>query len=109
MALLGPDGYCVLAHSVHGRNVPGKYEPFINSDILRTPFSSADILKKCALVALHVIAEEGRDGDGFQFTELGEERKMDCPKSTMRESEGEALVGRRKCVFHRISQREHVQ
>ena len=32
---------------------------------------SADVLKKCALIALQVIAEEGRDGDGFQVTALG--------------------------------------
>ena len=28
--------------------------------------SSADVLKKCALLALHIIAGEGTDGDGFQ-------------------------------------------
>ena len=48
------------------------------------------VLKKCALLALHVMAEEGRDGDGFQVSELGEEWKMGCPKSPMWESEGEA-------------------
>ena len=35
------------------------FSPFINADI-RTPFFSADVLKKCALIALHFIAEEGR-------------------------------------------------
>ena len=39
------------------------FSPFFNADI-RTPLFSADVLKKCALIALHVIAEEGRDGDG---------------------------------------------
>ena len=65
------------------------FSPFFNDDI-RTPFFSADVLKKCALFALHVIAEEGRDGDGFQVTVVGDEWKMDCPKSPMWESAGEA-------------------
>ena len=33
-------------------------------------FFSADFLKKCALLALHVMAEERREGDGFQVPEL---------------------------------------
>ena len=40
------------------------FSPFINADIC-TPGFSADVLKKCALIALHVMAEEGRDGEGF--------------------------------------------
>ena len=48
---------------------------------------SADVLKKCALLALHVIVEEGRDGDGCHVPGLGDEWKMGCP---MWESEGEA-------------------
>ena len=39
------------------------FSPFFNADI-RTPLFSADVLKKCAVIALHMIAEEGRDGDG---------------------------------------------
>ena len=46
-----------------------------------------DVLKKCALLALHIISEEGRDGDGFQVPGLGDEWKMGCPKSPMWESE----------------------
>ena len=65
------------------------FSPFMNSDI-RTPFYSADDLKMCALLALHIIAEEGRDGDGFQVPVLEEEWKMGCPKSPRWESEGEA-------------------
>ena len=34
------------------------FSPFFNADI-RTPCFSADVLKKCALIALHIIAEEG--------------------------------------------------
>ena len=73
--LFGPDGVCLHTASMEW-NVPGKYEPhgelffflimrepatmpdhdnfspFINADI-RTPSFSADVLKKCALVALH--------------------------------------------------------
>ena len=45
--------------------------PFLNADI-RTPFFSADVLKKCALIALHLIAEEGRGGeDGCHAPGLG--------------------------------------
>ena len=66
------------------------FSPFFNADI-RTSLFSADVLKKCALIALHVIVEEGRGGeDGCQAPELGEEWKMGCPKSPMCESEGEA-------------------
>ena len=36
--------------------------PFLNADI-RTSFFSVDVLKKCALIALHLIAE-GRGGEG---------------------------------------------
>ena len=36
--------------------------PFFDADI-RAPFFSADVLKKCAFIALHVIAEEGRGGE----------------------------------------------
>ena len=45
--------------------MPGRetVSPFLNADI-RTPFFSADVLKKCALVALRWIAEEGRGGEG---------------------------------------------
>ena len=39
------------------------FSPFFNANIPTSLFS-ADVLKKCALFALHVIAEEGRDGDG---------------------------------------------
>ena len=77
------------------------FNPFFNAGV-RLPCFSADILKKCALIALRVIAEEGRDGNGFQAG-FGDEWKMCCPKC---ESEGKAWS---ECVFHRISQREHVQ
>ena len=46
------------------------FSPFFNADI-RTPVFSADVLKKCALTALHVIAEDGRDGDGCHVPGLG--------------------------------------
>ena len=89
------DSVCLRTPSVQW-NVPGKYgphgellffliykeraiapnsetfSPFINPDI-RTVLFSADVLKKCALIALHVMAEEGRDGDGFQVPGVGEE------------------------------------
>ena len=46
------------------------FSPFFNADI-RTPLFSVDVLKKCVLLALHIIAEEGRDGDGFQVLVWG--------------------------------------
>ena len=96
LALLGSDGLCVFAHSVHcmecareagphgelfffliqkePATVPGSetFSPFFNADI-RTRLFSADVLKKCALVALHVIVE-GRGGeDGCHTPDLGDE------------------------------------
>ena len=57
------------------------FSPFINPGI-RTPLFSADVLQKCALLALHVMAEEGRDGDGFQVTELGRRMENGLPKES---------------------------
>ena len=66
------------------------FSTFFKADIRTSPFS-AEVLKKCALVALHLIAEEGRGGeDGCHVPDLGDEWKMGCPKSPMWESEGEA-------------------
>ena len=86
---------CVLRTACMEWNVPGRYgphggehcfflrqkepaivqdsvtfSPFINADI-RTPFFSDDVLKKCALLALHLIAEEGRNADGCHAPGLG--------------------------------------
>ena len=64
--------------------------PFLNADI-RTPYFSADVLKTCALIALHLIAGEGRGGvNGCHAPDLGDEWKLGCPQSPMWESEGEA-------------------
>ena len=76
------DSVCLRTASVEW-NVPGKYgphgelfffliekepatmpgtetsSPFFTADI-RTPFFSADVLKKCALIAMHLIGEEGK-------------------------------------------------
>ena len=65
------------------------FSPFSNADI-RTTLFSAHVLKKCALIALHVIAEKRRDGDGCHVPGLGDEWKMGYPKSPVWESEGEA-------------------
>ena len=95
-------------------NVPGKYRPhgelfffliqketaivpnseavcpFFHADI-RTPFFTAEVLKKCAPIALHIVAEDGEGGeDGCHAPDLGDERKVGCPKSPMWESEGQA-------------------
>ena len=67
------------------------FSPFVNPGIRSLSLFSANVLKRCAFIALHVMAEEGRDGDGSQVPEqLGEEWKMGCPKSPKWESEGEA-------------------
>ena len=66
------------------------FSPFFAVDI-RTSLFSADVLEKCALVALQVIAEEGRDEEvGRHAPDLKDEWKVGCPKSPMWESEGEA-------------------
>ena len=68
----------------------GTFSPLFNADICSSLFS-ADVLKKCALIALHMIAEEGRDEEvGCCAPGLGDEWKMGCPKSPMWESEGES-------------------
>ena len=46
------------------------FSPFNNPDV-RTFLFSADVREKCALLALHKMAEEGRDGEGFQVPDLG--------------------------------------
>ena len=89
------DGVCLRTASMEW-NVPGKYgphgelfffpiqkepatepvgetfSPFFNADI-RTHLFSANVLKKCAFVALHLIAEGGRDGDRCHVPGLGDE------------------------------------
>ena len=53
-----------------------------------SPLFTADVFKKCALVALHSISEEGRVGEvGCHAPDPGNEWKMSCPKSPMWESE----------------------
>ena len=106
------DSVCLRTASMEW-NVPGKYgphgelfafliqkgaatvlgsetfRPFINVAI-RTPFLSAEVLKKCALIALHLIAEEGRYGEACHVPCLGDEWETSCPKSPMWESGDEA-------------------
>ena len=68
--------------------------PFFSADIRAPPLFSADVLKKCALLVLHQIAEEERGGeDGCLAPDPGDEGTLDCPKSPMWESEGVALSG----------------
>ena len=57
--------------------MPGRetVNPFLNADI-RTPLFSADVLKKCALLAFHLMAEEGRGADGCNAPGLEEEWRM---------------------------------
>ena len=87
------DSVCLRTASMEW-NVPGKYGPhgelffflikepaivpdsetfsfFINADI-RTFLFSADVLQKCALLSLHLIAEERRNGEGCHVPGLGD-------------------------------------
>ena len=64
------------------------FSPLFNAGI-RTSLVSADVPKMCALIALHGIAEDGRDDDECHVPGLGDEWKMD-PKSPVWKSEGEA-------------------
>ena len=62
----GPHGeliFLLIQKEPATEQVGETFSPFFNADI-RTTLFSADVLKKCALIALHLIAEEGRDGDG---------------------------------------------
>ena len=66
--------------------------PFLNADI-RTSLFSADVLKKCALIALHVNGRR-RKIWGWISSPLSweEEWKMGCPKRPMWEGEGAACL-----------------
>ena len=103
------ESVCVFTHSIHGmecaREVRAAWralfffliqkEPatVLGSETfstIRSPLFSADVLKKCAFIALHVIAEEGRDAEvGCRAPGLGDDWKMGCPESPMWESVGE--------------------
>ena len=65
---------------------------FFNADI-RTSLFSADVLKKCAPIDLHIIAEEGEgvEEDRCHAPDLGGEWKVGCPKSPMWESESSVV------------------
>ena len=100
---LGPmDGVCLRTAPVEW-NVPGKYGPHgglfffliqkepasmpgketvclvFNVDI-RTSLFSADVLKKCALIAFRLIAEEGRVGEDGCHADTGDVCKLGFPK-----------------------------
>ena len=65
---------------------PSALSPMLTS---APPLFSADVLKKCALIAL-MIAEERRNGEGCHVPGLGDEWEVGCPKSPMWESGDEA-------------------
>ena len=74
--------------------MPGSetFSPFINSDI-RFPCFSAGVLWESALIALHVMAEEGRDWDGFQVPGWGMNGKWAAQR--VRCGKVKAKLGRR--------------
>ena len=47
------------------------------------PFVSAETLKACALIGLHLFAAEGEAGSsGSQFLDVGDMRRYSCPTGT---------------------------
>ena len=86
LALLGPVGQCALAHSVH---LYGelfffliKKEPVASDDVSSDPFVSAETLKACALIGLHLLVAEAEAGSGgSQSPDLGDKWRHRCPMS----------------------------
>ena len=71
--------------------MPGSetFSSFVTADI-RTPFFSADVLKKCSLVGMYLRAEEGRGGkDGCHALDLGDMWRYGCQKGPMWKSDDE--------------------
>ena len=92
------DSVCLRTASMEW-NVPGKHGPhgelsffLIKKDLATMPvfaadihtpfFFCADVLKKCALMALHlIIAEEGKDSEsGCRIPDLGDTWRLGCPQ-----------------------------
>ena len=89
-------------------NVPGKYGPHgelflflvkkepatMTGSETFSPFSTADtadVLKKCALIALHSIPEEEKGSEsGCRAPDLGDTWRFGCPKGPMWDSEDES-------------------
>ena len=72
--------------------MPGSetFSHYFAADI-RTPLFSADVLKKCALVGMHLLAEEGRvESSGCRSPDLGDMWRYGCPKSPIWQGEDEA-------------------
>ena len=95
LALLGPVGQRALAHSVHllerSREVwphgelflPYKKEPVVASnEVLPNPFVSAETLKACALIGLHLLAAGREAGSSAcQSSDVGDMWRHGCPMS----------------------------
>ena len=86
------DPWDSVTHSIRGvecaREVraawrmPGSetFNPFFAADI-RSPFFSADVIKNCTLVGMHLKAEEGRvESNGCRTPDLGDMWRIVCPK-----------------------------
>ena len=67
-----------------------------------------DVLKKCALIALHFTVEEGRgrESGGGCTPDLEDTWRLGCPKSPTRESEGEAC-SEDESVSSRVSREDN--
>ena len=91
------DSVCSRKASTHW-NVPGKYgthgelffflikkEPVVASnEVLPKPIVSAETLKACALIGLHLLAAEGEDGSsGSQSRDSRDLWRYGCPKKKL--------------------------
>ena len=76
-------------------NVPGKYRPHdelfffltqkpvvASNEVLPNPYVSAETLKACALIGLHLVGAEGEEGSsGSRCPDLGDVWRHGCPMS----------------------------
>ena len=69
-----------------------KKDPVVASDdVSSNPFVSAETLKACALIGLHLLAAGDEAGSsGSQSPDLGDLRRQGCPKSPHREGDVES-------------------
>ena len=68
----------------------------LSSMLTSAPFFSADVLKKCALLALHLIAEAGKDADGCHVHVWGSNGK--CASERVQCGKVKVKLGRKTRV-----------
>ena len=66
----------------------------VSNEVLPDPFVSAETLKACALIDLHLLAADHEAGSsGSQSPDLGDMWKYSCPKSRGWEGDVESWTG----------------